>query len=324
MTGVKVLIVCGPTATGKTSFALNLARVLPIELISADSRQVYIGMDIVTGKDVPPKFKLKHSRLHWRDRYLKYFTDGNTRIWLHDIVFPNEPFNVAFWKECADLVIADIHKRNNFPVVIGGTGLYLKSLTQALSHISIPPNQVLRQNLGNKSAKFLFNHLARLDPFKAAALNSSDRKNPRRLIRAIEISLSLQPSPSSFKQPVTTYRFLAIGLSAPQKDLYSRIDRRVSDRINIGAEGEMLKLINQGYDWNLPSMTASGYPSWKGCLGKTYSLEEVKRRWKAAEYAYVRRQLTWFKKQPGIVWFDIFEPNWQKKAETEVRNWFKV
>ncbi len=319
MANNKILVICGPTATGKTSFALGLARVLPVELISADSRQVYIGMDIITGKDVPQGFTLKHSRLRWRDRYLNYFSDGNTRIWLQNIVFPNEPFNVSFWKECADLAIADIHKRNRLPVIVGGTGLYLKALSQPLSLISIPPNQALRRGLQHKTAGSLFNYLSRINPSKAANLNSSDRKNPRRLVRAIEISLN---QTKNHQTPAPTYQFLSLGLSALQKELYSRIDKRVKDRVNHGAQVEVVRLTYQGNDWNLPSMTASGYPAWKGHLENTYSLDEVEHRWKSAEHAYVRRQITWFKKQPEIIWFNVSEPNWQKKAETEVINWY--
>jgi len=118
----KVLVICGPTATGKTALGLELAKKFNGELISADSRQVYVGMDLVTGKDLPVGTKPFISQIRWRDRFLKYYIIKNVNIWLYDIVNPDEPFNVAYWKEVADLVINDIHLRGKLPIVVGGTG----------------------------------------------------------------------------------------------------------------------------------------------------------------------------------------------------------
>jgi len=223
----RVLIICGPTATGKTKFGINLAKALNGEIISADSRQVYIGKNIIHGKDLLPKLKAQSSKLKWRDRYLKYYEVDGVKIWLYDIVYPNEPFNVAFWKECADIIIADIICRHKLPIVVGGTGLYLKSLSQSLSQISVPPNLLLRNELANKGPKYLFNYLNKIDSTRAASLNSSDRQNPRRLIRALEISLSDKSSPRLGGE-VRSY--LQIGLTAPKEELILKIKERVKKR----------------------------------------------------------------------------------------------
>lgn len=308
----KIIIICGPTATGKTAFGIEIAKKLNGEIISADSRQVYIGMDIVTGKDLSPNSKPQTSNLKWRDRKLKYYTVDGVKIWLYDIVFPDEPFNVAFWHEAATLVILDTQSHGKVPVVVGGTGLYLKSLSQSLSQISIPPHHILRQKLAGKSAKSLFNYLNRLDSIKAASLNQSDRNNPRRLIRAIEIALSKSlPSPGirrGIKGEV-----LQIGLTAPFIFLKDKVDKRISDRLEKGALTEVKTLVDQ-YGCDLPSMTACGYQAFKS--------ENFLEKWKNLEHQYIRRQLTWFKKQSGIYWFDISVPGWRTSALDLVSNWY--
>jgi tRNA dimethylallyltransferase len=126
----KILIICGPTATGKTTFGIEIAKKFNGEIISADSRQVFTGMDIVTGKDLPPSSRLHVSNLKWRDRKLKYYIVDGIKIWLYDIVFPYEPFNIAFWNEASTRVISDVNRRGKIPIVVGGTGLYIKSLSK--------------------------------------------------------------------------------------------------------------------------------------------------------------------------------------------------
>ena len=287
----KVLIICGPTATGKTVLALELAKKLNGEIVSADSRQVYVGKNIVTGKDLPALLRPQASSLKWADRYLKYYEVAGVKIWLYDIVSSGKEFNVSYWKECADLVIHDILSRHRVPIVVGGTGLFIKSLTQPLSQITIPPHPLLRTKLANKSAGYLFNYLNKIDSIRAASLNISDRQNPRRLIRAIEISLS-QSTRSALNSKPTNYKSLHIGLTAPRAELYHRIDRRVLDRIAAGAAAE-------------DPLLAADPP-----------------RWQFTEHQIARQQLTWFKKQPHIHWFDVTSPSWQTKAEKLVIDWY--
>ena len=285
----KILIICGPTAMGKTKLGINMAKKLNGEVVSADSRQVYIGKNLVHGKDLPSHLEPQISNLTWRDRYLKYYEVNGVKIWLYDIVSSGKEFNVSYWKECADLVISDILSRNHLPMVVGGTGLFIKSLTQPLSHIYIPPHSLLRIKLANKSAGYLFNYLNKIDSIRAASLNISDRHNPRRLIRAIEISLSGSPT---MNHKLTNYELFSIGLTAPRAELYKRIDQRIVGRIAAGAAAE-------------DSTLAADPP-----------------RWQFQEHQIARRQLTWFAKQPHIHWFDVTSPSWQREAEKLVIGWY--
>lgn len=317
----KLLVVCGPTATGKTEFGIEMAMKLDGEIISADSRQVYQGMDVITGKDLPLNSQFSISDIPWRGRKLKIYDIEGMRVWMYDVVRPNEPFNVAFWHECAALICADVISRGKIPIVVGGTGLYVKSITEGLPQIDVPANPELRESLTHKSAGLLFNYLSKLDAEKAASLNHSDRNNPRRLIRAIEIT---QGQSKSKSKPVSekNYDCLIIGLTASREELFSRVDKRVEKRMAEGAEEEVKKLVGQGYGWDLPSMSASGYRPWREYFAGQIQISEVEKRWKFAEHDYVRRQLTWFKKQKEINWFDIKEPGWKDRAEVQIRNWY--
>lgn len=308
----KILIICGPTATGKTSFSIELARKFSGEIISADSRQVYQGMDIVTGKDLPPEAKSTASLIKWKDRFLKYYLINKVKIWLYDVVKPSESFNVSFWHECAQLVISDILSRNKLPIVVGGTGLYLKSLIYDLSAISIPPDQQLRQSLSNKSTRHLFDYLASLNAEVASKLNNSDRNNPRRLIRQIEII-------SSGRLPQThlssAYSFLSLGLTAPTAYLFKYADKRILTRLSQGAIQEATRIA---------SVYSSHHPSFSACGYSVLLTPNPIANWQKKEHAYIRRQLTWFKKQLSIRWFDITKSDWQIFAEEAVFKWYNL
>ena len=203
----KVLIICGPTATGKTKFALELAKKFNGELVSADSRQVYIGNDLETGKDF-------------------HLNTDHIKIWLLDILQQGEEFSVSAWRHLAQEAIKDILSQGKLPIVVGGSGLYIKSLVQDLPDIDVPFDKKLRKKWENKSAKELFDYLKSINSAKASSMNDSDAKNPRRLIRAIEIC--------SFKHTVnyqpTNYELLLIGLTSSKENLTTRIKKRVADR----------------------------------------------------------------------------------------------
>ncbi len=167
---IKILIVCGPTATGKTQLAANLAKKFNGELISADSRQVYRGMDVVTGKDWPK----------------------DTTIYGYDLVRPDENFSVAHFVTHARTLINQIIKRKKLPIVVGGTGLYINSLVNPPETLSVNPDWQLRKRLETKSTRQLQDQLKKLNPQRWRQMNHSDQLNPRRLIRAIEVGQSLQ------------------------------------------------------------------------------------------------------------------------------------
>lgn len=204
----KVLVICGPTATGKTKLALQLAKEFNGELIAADSRQVYVGNDLETGKD--------------KDIL------GNTKIWLMDIVEEKNDFSVSQWRRLAQEAIKDILARGKLPIVVGGSGLYIKALVENLSDVDAPRDEELRKS--NKTAIELFNCLKNIDYVKAASLNNSDRNNPRRLIRAIEIGLHKRSSSVLARGPLAKVRYLQIGLIASKEILEERIKQRVRDR----------------------------------------------------------------------------------------------
>src|SRR3990172_2929291 len=193
----KLLVICGPTATGKTSLALQLANLLasgpkgsgPVgELVSADSRQVYRGMDIGTGKDLPKKARFKITDLRFKDNTIGYYEIEGVRIWGYDLVEPTEEFSVSKYIETAGYVIDDIWRRGKLPILVGGTGLYIKGVVDGISTANIPKSLSLRMQYKEKSVDELGEILGSIDPFKLASMNASDRKNPRRLVRAIEVS----------------------------------------------------------------------------------------------------------------------------------------
>jgi len=293
----QLLIITGPTATGKTNLALKLAKKFSSQIISADSRQVYIGMDIGTGKDKPKPGPKIHG---------------------YDLVKPNQDFSVAHFVNFALPLIKSIHETRELPIVVGGTGLYLKALTQPLKTINIKPNLQLRQKLNKLSVKQLQAQLKQLNPDRFNSLNHSDQLNPRRLIRAIEVSQSSLQG----KTPQIKFNTLWIGLTAKKSILDKRIIKRVAKRIKQGVEQEVKALIKAGYSWDLPSLSAMGYQQWQPYFAGQATLEDVKQAWITAEQQYLRRQLTWFKTQPHINWFNITDKKLLTKVVSQVKAWY--
>jgi len=320
----KLLIICGPTATGKTNLALKLAKKFDGEIVSADSRQVYQGMDIATGKDLPTKakFKKEKSSLEGKGFKIGYYQVNGIRLWLYDIVKPNYFFNVSDWVKCARWVIKDIYRRGKLPILVGGTGFYLKAIIEDIPSRDIPPNWSLREKLELKSEKALFEELAELDSSRAGQMNTSDKQNKRRLIRAIEIARwRIEPR---LEKTLRLIKFdsLTIGLKAPLKFLYQKINQRVEKQFKKGAEKEIKKLIKKGLSWNLPSMSALGYREWRPIFEGQVDLDKVLIRCQFDEHAYARRQMTWFKKQKEVYWFDISRKGWENKVEKQLSVWY--
>ncbi|MCG2692241.1 tRNA (adenosine(37)-N6)-dimethylallyltransferase MiaA [Microgenomates group bacterium] len=278
------LIICGPTATGKTKLAASLAKKFSGEIISADSRQVYRGMDIVTGKDRPKGVK----------------------IYGYDLVKPDEEFSVAHFVKYAHSLINQIR----FPIIVGGTGLYLDSLINPPKTLSVKPNWELRKKLEIKSIRELQNQLKKLDPHRWRSMNRSDQQNPRRLIRAIEVNLQGQSLQlPSERTDLNKFDVLWIGLTAKKEILDQLIVKRVKARVKAGAVKEWQKLKIK-YKQNLPSMSGIGYRE----------LPDIN-RWIKAEQQYSRRQLTWFKKNANIHWFDITQA-FQFPVVNLVKAWY--
>ncbi|NMC36534.1 tRNA (adenosine(37)-N6)-dimethylallyltransferase MiaA [Candidatus Beckwithbacteria bacterium] len=314
----KVLIISGPTAVGKSKLAFDLAKKYNGELISADSRQVYQGMDIVTGKDLP--------------------TDSRQKIGGLDLARPDQEFDVSHFVTFAQKTIANILEREKLPIIVGGTGFYLKNLLDPAQTIGVPINRKLRKKLDQLSVDKLQKRLQKSNKNKWQQMNNSDRNNPRRLIRAIEISNSKVQDYNSklvTNSKLPNYDLLWIGLKTNKEKLEQNIKKRVKERIKQGAEDEVKKLLKQGYSWDLPSMSAIGYRDFRPYIEGKQNLEETIRLWTLHELQYAKRQMTFFtyqkffdKKQLGgqakikeIKWFDVTQKDWLDQIEQEMRKW---
>ena len=238
----KLLIICGPTATGKTKLAFHLAQLFNAELISADSRQVYRGMDIGTGKDLPVNFEFRVSSFEFNTKKISYYTDGKTRIWGLDVVNPDEEFSVAHFRQYTNIVLPTIFARKKLPIIVGGTGLYIKSILEPLGDIAVPQNPSLRDELAHLSVSNLQERLLRVDEDRLDRMNNSDRNNPRRLIRAIEIGEYYKTHMTYKAHKTHTKDHLIIGLTAPLETLRKNISTRVVERMQNGMMEETVRL----------------------------------------------------------------------------------
>ncbi len=317
----RILIILGSTGTGKTSLALHLAKVFDGEIISADSRQVYKGMDIGTGKDIPNGFEMELTDLEVLNKKIGFYSDGNTKIWGYDLISPYEEFSVAYFQEFARALIENIHERNRLPIVEGGTGLYIQSITEGIDTIEVPRNEKIRKTLLNKSPAELYSELLNINPEKALSLNQSDKNNPRRLIRAIEIE---KYSGKNLKKIVPkNFNTLKIGLRLDKDLLYKKIEKRVVQRLDQGFEEEFNKLLDLGININSQSMTSLGYRQWLDYHQGKVSKEEAVKNWIREEKQYAKRQITWFKRDKEIKWFDANQKDCHKLVENLVKEWYK-
>lgn len=314
----KLLVICGATATGKTSLGISLAKKFKGEIISGDSRQVYQKMDIGTGKDIPKGAIYKNSN----NKTGGYYKISNIRIWGYDLVSPKEEFSVAQYTKIAREVIKDIHKRNKLPILVGGTGFYIKSVVEGIDTVEIPQNKALRNNLKKLPKDELLEKLAILDSSKAGSLNQSDKKNPRRLIRAIEIAIwKLDNMGTITKDEKLDYDTLFVGLSLPEIILFEKIKKRVLERVN-GVKEEISNLLKGGVKWSDQAMSSFGYKQWKDFFEGSKTEKEVIYKWLLGEKQYSKRQITWFKKYKDINWFDISKPKWKENVEKLVKKWY--
>ena len=302
----KLLVICGPTATGKTSLAFSLAKKFNGEIVSADSRQVYKYMDIGTGKE-------------W----------GDAKVWGYDLVEPNEKFSVSEYFKLMKFAISDIWERNKLPIIVGGTGLYIKSLIDGIPTVDVPKNENLRQSLERMSTEELFDKLATLDGTKAASLNQSDSKNNRRLIRAIEVAVwnvenvTEKHSVEKRKEVLDSeVDVLQIGLTASHEILFKNIEDRVDKRMNEGFIDEVESLLKMGVSWKDQSMNSLGYKESEAFFKEGLTYEEFIEKWERNEMKYIKRQLTWFKKDKRINWFDITDNNYLESVANLVQKWY--
>lgn len=321
----KLLIISGPTATGKTALALYLAKELRGELISADSRQVYREMDIVTGKDLPDKFGIQYSSFMFGEQVPAYSID-DVNIWGYDIVSPTKEWSVAHFVAFANQLIPLIQRQNKLPIIVGGSGLYTRSLLHPPDSLNLPPNLALRQRLAPLTVTQLQDLLRKTDNTHFRRMNFSDQHNPRRLIRAIEIAASGYPpvgertaNQAGAKQLQSAT--LQLGLTAPWDKLEARIDERINQRLGQGAEREVRMLVKK-YGWASALQTTIGYQEWRPYLEGQMSREQVISQWRRHEKQYARRQITWFKKENDIQWFDVALAKFRYTVVSRVKQWY--
>lgn len=301
----KVLVILGPTATGKTDLAIFLGRKFNGELISADSRQVYKGLDIGTGK-YPSGKKIKKGNGFWKV--------DDVKIWLYDVASPKRQYTVAHYAKNANKVIEEILQKGKLPILIGGSGLYIKAVVDGLSNLDIPVDQKLRKNLEKLNLNKLQEELKTASLEKWQKMNYSDRQNSRRLVRAIELARS-----TGYSSSMQKYQALKIGLTAPREILYQRADGRVISRIDQGMINEAekagisLKRMKQlGLEYGVLATFLDGQ------IGK----EQLIQTMQGKIHGFIRRQITWFKKDKNIHWFDIEKQDLCVKVEKLISGWY--
>jgi tRNA dimethylallyltransferase len=300
-------VIVGPTATGKTSLALALAARLHGEIVSADSRQVYQGMDIGTAKPTPEQRALVPHHLL-------------------DSVPPNAPYSLAEYQADAHAAIAGIQARGHLPLLVGGTGLYIRAVVDNLAIPAVPPQWEVRSALEKQArtegAAALHARLAALDPASAARI---DPANTRRLIRALEVCLATgQPFSAQQGARPSPYRPLLLGLTCERTILYERADRRVDAMIAAGLVNEVRALIARGYDWHLPAMTGLGYGEIGAYLRGEATLESAIQQIKHHTHSYIRRQYTWFRPDARIRWLDCAAPELEEEALAAISAWLEM
>ncbi len=283
-----LVAIVGPTAVGKSEVALALAERLHGEIVSADSRQIYRGMDIGTAKPTPEeRARVPHH--------------------LIDVTDPDRPLTLAEYQRMAYAAIEDIHRRGRLPFLVGGTGLYVWAVVEGWEIPPAPPDPELRRALEERARRegpqALYEELRRLDPEAASFI---DPRNVRRVIRALEVCYRTgKPFSAQRRKNPPPYRTILIGLTRPRVELYRRIDERVDRMIAQGLVEEVRRLAER-YPWDLPAMTGLGYRQIGAYLRGEIPLEEAIRRIRSATRAFVHHQHNWFRlDDPRIRWFDL-------------------
>lgn len=285
----RVIVIVGPTASGKTDIAIKLAQQENGEIVSADSRQIYKYMDIGTAKPTPEQLQLViHHCINIKE--------------------PDEFFNAGKYGKLARSIIDNILERNTLPVVVGGSGLYIRAIIDGIfegAFTDISVRKKLKGKLTEKGNQWLYSQLQNVDPLSAEKIHPNDSK---RIIRALEV-YELSGEPISSLQNRSTkkadFTSLLIGLYWPRKLLYERIENRVDDMIKAGFVSEVEHLLKMGYRPEHNSLDSLGYREiisyLEGKLDYSEMIEEVKKNTRR----FAKKQLTWFRKDTRIQWFDM-------------------
>lgn len=286
-----LVVLVGPTATGKSAVAIELARKLNGEIVSGDSTQVYRGLDVGTAKVPLTQRKLVPHHLI-------------------DIINPEDSFSVADFQKRATQAIEEIHQKGKLPILVGGTGLYIRSVVDPYQFAEVATDLSLRHWLQQEAIRVgeaeMHRRLGEIDPPSAERIHPGDI---RRVIRALEVYYLTGQPISSFhhlgKKTAQKYNSVWIGLNLPRELLYQRIEHRVDEMLEAGLVNEVERLLSQGVDPRSNSMQALGYKEIIGYLKGEYDLPTAVNLIKRNTRRFAKRQLTWFRRDSRIHWFDV-------------------
>lgn len=275
----KIIVILGPTASGKSALAVRLAKKFNGEIISADSRQVYRKLNIGSGK------------------VTKKEMSGITHH-CFSVVSPKKIFTVVDFKRCADEAMEKIFAKNKTPIIVGGTGLYIQAIVNNIVLPEVKPDWKLRKGLEKKTNDEMFNILKKFDPERARNI---DPKNPRRLIRAIEIARALGKVPR-LKSELPSYEVLQIGIKLPDEVLKKNIKKRIEEMLRSSLVAETKKLRNSGLSWKGIYEFGFEYKYPALYLRGLIDIKMMKEKLISENWRYAKRQMTWFKRDSGIIW----------------------
>ena len=287
----KIIVIVGPTAVGKTYVSVELAKKLNTEIISADSMQIYKGMDIGTAKITEEE---KHGIIHH----------------MIDIIKPDENYSVSDFKNDSEKIIDELLLDNKIPVIVGGSGLYVNSLIYDLDFGNAKSDTKLREYYtyyyNEHGEDALYDKLLKIDPEAAEKIH---KNNVKRVIRALEVydltGIKFSELNTDIRKESNKYDCILIGLSMERKVLYERINQRVDEMLSNGLIEEVKSLIDKGYDKNLVSMMGIGYKEIIDYLEGNMDLEETVNILKRNTRRFAKRQFTWFLKDENVKWFSM-------------------
>lgn len=306
-----LVAIVGPTGVGKTKIGLEVAKRVGMDVLSVDSQQVYRGMDIGTGKEVG----LGEWRQEGQWRVLQV---GQVGIYGLDLTTPDRPMNVAGWRQVASRLLAEHRQQHGRGLLlVGGTGLYLQSLMTDSPEMQVKRNEALRQALAEATAEELYQRLKEVRSERAEQLNKSDRANPVRLMRALEVELAREAGEMPLSSN-SVWSVQLLGLTMDRHSLYGSVDRRIKEMVDLGLVEEVRRLVEQ-YGWQQQAFKAIGYAQILDHLQERLSLEEAIKQIEHQTHDYIRRQYTWFRKQP-VEWFELEQPEVVERVEQRVRD----
>jgi len=314
MSNLSLIVILGPTASGKSELAVKLAKKFNGEIVSADSRQVYRDMDIGTGKVTPDtKNSSNFSTGQVKKKYI--FIHQGIPHYCIDVASPKRRFTVVQYRKLALKAINKILKKVHVPILCGGTGFYIQAVVDGIVIPEVPPDWKSRKQLEKKTVKELFNQLKKLDPKRAKTI---EKKNKRRLIRALEIVKKIGPVPILKKKPLP-YPVLMTGIKKSPEELRRRIKKRFFKWLKQGLIKEVINLRNSGLSWKKIEDFGIHYRVIARYLQNKINYEGMIEKSIIELQNYAKRQITWFKRDKRIHWVKNYN-----KAEKIIKKFLEI